>query len=186
MKWLTNSEYYHSVWSAEYKYDGLGLGENRHSNIVTFGNSGTFEIEDELRNKGLGSYMLDSIIVWAKKNYPNAIAEISIGSPYDSQQDKKKLARFYGIRKLKNGVKVEKLVSRLEENNKIERIIYNDFMKKISKKTNDDADEISKYKRENLTLYSSNEKKEKCYRIVIGILSSAVLILGVLLKTKFS
>lgn len=67
MKWLTNSEYYHSVWSAEYKYDGLGLGENRHSNIVTFGNSGTFEIEDELRNKGLGSYMLDSIIVWAKK-----------------------------------------------------------------------------------------------------------------------
>ena len=60
-------------WSAQ--YDWGEIGESK----VHFGSEGPYKIEEELQNRGLGSYMLDTLIVWAKENYGSARAKISIG-----------------------------------------------------------------------------------------------------------
>ncbi|MCU0533163.1 MAG: hypothetical protein MUD14_04610 [Hydrococcus sp. Prado102] len=178
IRFFYDSEYHLPGWSA--KYECTWLGKMQVNNKVVFGNGGPYKIEDKLQNRGLGSYMLDSIIIWAKQNYNDAIAEISIGFPNDSDDDKKRLKHFYGKRNLKRDVKIEEIITCLENTNKIERINCEVFLLKLSNYMSKKESLLFDYESSNLNLYSSYSillKREKCYWVSLGILTICILIL---------
>lgn len=184
---FADSKYHLPGWSA--KYEGSCFGTHKFQNTIEFAHMGPYEIEDNLKGRGLGSYMIDAILVWATKNYSKAIVKISIGFSNDTEENIKRVNRLYGKRELAYGVRIEETKNYFNNNEKIERISCEDFIVNVLKYTRRNVAVLSNYKRENANLHDFIARylnREKYYRIAIGILSIAVLILGVLLKTKFS
>lgn len=176
-----DSGYHLPSWSA--KYEGSWQGESQISNKVVFGDMGKYDIEDGLKDKGLGSYLIDSLLVWAKKNYGKATIEILIGSSNDSEENKNLLAHFYGKRNIKRGAIIEETKDYLDNNPKTERISCEELIANLLNGIRSNAFMLSDYERENSELHrslSESLKKERWYQMIIFILVLIILVLLIL------
>jgi hypothetical protein len=118
---------YSKGWSAKYKC--MWDGETPNSNRIAFANKGVYEIEEELQNKDLGSYLLREILLWGKQNYENAIANISTYNASDEDHEKRE--HFYGKANLEAGVKIEDTITDLGNIKKLEIISCEDFINNL-------------------------------------------------------
>jgi GNAT superfamily N-acetyltransferase len=87
----------------------------------------TFFVDDNNRGRGIGSWLLDTIIEWGKVNYPNALVDIDI-KPFDIL-DKERVLNLYSKRNVSKGVNIDQTLTFFEENHKIKILDTKEIVK---------------------------------------------------------
>ncbi len=111
--------YYQPIFEIKEEYDGMNLRispENSYENPgwsatfhdstiedlkkIEFAKHGVFDIKEDFQDKGLGSYLLDSLLLWSQKQSSTAKVDIDRGGvPSEDENYKQKIKRFYDIKK---------------------------------------------------------------------------------------
>ena len=89
---------------------------------VKYAYFGVLQVDEEYRDNGLGSYLLDSLTQWAQDNFNESIVDIQIVGEGYTDSSESLIKHFYSKRNISSGVKVSEVNTFLEESQKSGKI----------------------------------------------------------------
>ena len=179
---FSDEEYRNPPWTVDFEDS-----EYKEFKRFVFASGGVFEVEEEFEDRGVGSYLLDSLLIWAKHQSSLGKVEICIGGR-GSGWNKKKLKHFYGKRNLKSGVEIKDTNICMEDTKKkIDELDINEAVKLFCKV-------ITSLNQENQTVFESGIRYLKLagkyessniFLKRLSLLSFLVSVLLIIVKIKY-
>ena len=120
-------------WSIKWESSGLfkNTPETRVIHTVKYADGGPFQVKKEYQNIGLGSYLIDSLTLWAKERCCDFYVDIHIIGPDYTADPPEKINHFYSKRNLEQGMKVSEIKTFFFDSGKGEILPIDNFVPEI-------------------------------------------------------
>jgi hypothetical protein len=159
---------------------------------IEFARYGVFEVEKEYENSGLGSYLLDSLLIWSQQQSLTAKVDINrSGVPSDSENYHKKLKHFYDKRNIFRDIPIGETISCMDDTKrKIEEIESDEAIIKLTESIADMDRELKDFYRHTIRtrdILKFCYDREFVYQVFILGLSTLLLsFISIALKFKIT
>jgi hypothetical protein len=193
LRFFQSSSYENPGWSATFHDSTIESFKQ-----IKFAKHGVFDVKEDFENKGLGSYLLDSLLLWSQKQSLTAKVDIERGGvPSEDENYKQKIKHFYDKRNIHNGISIGETIPRMEDTQrKIEETNPDEAIIKLVKIISQIEEEIRSHKRDSENSCKSYERdlaiynnKEILYHVLIIGLGISLLLLcfvpAMIVKVKF-
>lgn len=141
---IYDSTYRNPGWSAKFSDSSF-----RDYQRIEFAKHGVFDVEEKYENSGLGSYLLDSLLIWSQQISLTATVDINRGGvPSDDENYRQKLKHFYDKRNIFRNIPIGETIPCMDDTKrKIEEIESDEAILKLSETINNMDRELKDFYR---------------------------------------
>jgi hypothetical protein len=171
-----------NFYRKHYEYPGWSA-TFQDSETIKFAKHGVFDVEEDFQDRRLGSYLLDTLLLWSQKQSLTAKVDIDRrGVPSEDENYKQKIKHFYDKRNIRRNISIRETILCMEDTQrKIEETNPDKAIKKLVEIINKIESKLRGEKRDSENSYKSHKKELAIYNKRELLSHVLIILLGIFL-----